>query len=642
MRRFLSTWAGAFLLAVGWVLWQLQIRPAAEMILTLCIITAGWPVARHGLRNMAKGSFDIDSLVTVAAVAAPFIGEWVEGGLVIVLFSISHALEEAVTERNRRSIAALVKATPRQARVLEEGEEVQREADSLRPGEVFALRPGDRAPADGQVIGGASGMDESPITGEPFPVPKETGSQVYAGAINREGYLEVRVTRPPAQSTLARMIALVEQAERARAPAQRLVDRFARYYTPAVLVAAAGLALMPLAARLSGSPVTIGIWVYRALALLLIACPCALVISTPAAIVAGIANAARHGVLVKGGAHLETLGRIRAFAFDKTGTLTYGLPQVAAVSATDGATEEEVLRLAAAVESHSEHPLARAVCTEAERWRLQLPEVTDFRAYPGLGAEARVNGMVYRVGNPRLFASATWPGSLSQEVARARERGETVVLVGNARTVTGAITLADQVRAGSRQMVDGLRHLGVSEVVVLSGDHEASVRAVAARLGIGSVRAELLPEQKVEVVRELRSRFGAVAMVGDGINDAPALAVSSLGVAMGAAGSDAALETADVALMGDDLRRLPYAVALGRRALAVVRQNVALAVGIKLLALVLLALGRLELWMAVLSDSGTAVLVTLNSMRLLGLRPGGSTGVTLETAARSLDGAESM
>lgn len=610
----------ALLLIGGWLLETRGLALPGRMSLAASLLVSGWPVIGRGLRGMARGSFGIEGLVTVAAAAAPFIGEWVEAALVMLLFAVGEGLEELVSERNRRSLETLLDSAPRLARVRRGTDVVEVPAEDLAPGDVFLLRPGDRAPADGRAVAGSSALDEAAITGEAFPVAKTVGDTVYAGSINREGFLEVEVTHPAAESTFSRMIRLVEEAQEARAPSQRLVDRFARYYTPAVIAAAATMALVP---PLTGAPWHP--WIYRALALLLVSCPCALVISTPTAIVAAISAAARRGILIKGGAHLETLGRLRVLAFDKTGTLTLGSPRLVEVIAAPGRSEGEILALAAAVESASEHPIARAVVREAGRLGIDPSPVEDFHAVPGLGARARVQGRECQVGNARLFAGWEVPEVVARRVAALQASGHTVVLVGCGGVVLGGLAVADTLRPGAREAVARLRKMGIGHLAMLTGDHLAPARVVARDLALDSVHHELLPEQKVQAVRNLSTRYGEVGMVGDGVNDTAALAAASLGVAMGAAGTEAALETADVALMGDDLGALPVAVALGRRALHVIRQNVALAVGIKLLALALLGLGQLDLWMAVLSDSGTAVLVTLNSMRLLrspgGLRP---------------------
>lgn len=607
----------AMLLLAGWAMERGGMVAPGRVALVASLVLSGWPVMTRGVRGMARASFGIDALVTVAAVSAPFIGEWVEGALVMLLFAVGEGLEEIVAERNRRSLEALLDAAPRFARVRRGTDEVEVRAEDLVPGDVFLLRPGDRAPADGRVVAGSSALDEAAITGEAFPVAKGVGDTVYAGSVNREGFLEVEVTHRASESTFSRMVRLVEEAQEARAPSQRLVDRFARYYTPAVVAAAGAMALVP---AVTGAPWHA--WIYRALALLLVSCPCALVISTPTAIVAAISSAARRGILIKGGAHLEALGRLQALAFDKTGTLTMGMPRLVEVIAGPGHTEEEVLELAAAVERASEHPIARAVVREAGRRGIQPAPAEDFRAIPGLGARAGVGGQQCLVGNVRLFAGWQVPEDVARRAAALQATGHTVVLVGRGGVVAGALALADTIRPGAREAVSRLKKMGIGHLAMVTGDHLAPARAVARDLDLDSVHHGLLPEQKAQVVRDLRARFGQVGMVGDGVNDAAALAAASLGVAMGAAGTEAALETADVALMGDDLATLPEAVALGRRTLRVIRQNVALAVGVKLLALVLLGLGELDLWMAVLSDSGTAVLVTLNSMRLLRSRAG--------------------
>ena len=495
--------------------------------------------------------------------------------------------------------------------------------DLLAPGDQILVRPGERVPMDGKVLVGRSAVDQSPITGESMPVDKEDGAAVFAGTINGHGALTLRVTRLAADNTLSRIVRMVEEAQDQKAPSQRFVDVFARYYTPAVMALATLVAVVP---PLLGWG-SLDVWIYRALVLLVISCPCALVISTPVSIVSAVANAARAGVLIKGGAYLEAAGSLRAIAFDKTGTLTRGKPVVTDVVAlADGhagaeAAQAEVLRLAAAVESNSEHPLARAVVAEAAARGVALQSATEFAALPGQGAQAMVEGRRVSVGSHVLFDSwRNHGGAVCDRVEALEAAGKTVMIVGDAQSAWGLIAVADTLRPESAAAVRALKAAGVAHTVMLTGDGPAVARAVGSAVGVDEVRAGLLPQDKVTAVDELLARHGSVGMVGDGVNDAPALARATVGIAMGAAGTDVALETADIALMSDDLSRLPYAIGLSRQARRVIQQNIALSLAIKAVFLALALPGLATLWMAVFADMGASLIVTLNGMRLLAYR----------------------
>jgi Cd2+/Zn2+-exporting ATPase len=576
--------------------------------------SGGWLVARRAFYAVRALALDINVLMCLAVVGAAAIGDWLEGATVIFLFALANLLESRSMERARRSIKALMDLSPPVARVRRGQQELSLAVGEVRIDEVLAVRPGERIPLDGVVIEGSSAVDQSPITGESLPVEKGLGAEVFGGTINGRGYLEVRVTRPATDTTLARIIHAVEQAQSGKAPSQSFVDRFARYYTPAVVLAALLLAVLP---PLVGG-LAWGVWFYRALVFLVVACPCALVISTPVTIVSGLARATRDGVLIKGGVYLESLGSIPVFAFDKTGTLTVGRPEVSEVYGLNGFPAQEALRAAAAVDSRSEHPLAGAILEHARRKGVEPPEAREFQALPGRGASALIDGTRYYVGNHRLFEELGW---CSPEVDACLEgleaQGQTVVLVGGGDRLTGLVAVADQPRAEARGAIQGLKACGVRRTVMLTGDNLATARAIAERLGLDDFRAELLPEDKVSFVRELAARHKSAAMVGDGVNDAPALAAATVGIAMGAAGTDAALETADVALMADDLSRLPAVVRLSRRVASIIRQNIGLALLIKAVFLALTPFGLTSLWLAVLADMGASLLVIFNGLRAL-------------------------
>jgi Zn2+/Cd2+-exporting ATPase len=584
------------------------------------MLIGGDATIRQGLRALARLRFDMNGMMTGAVTGAALIGQWEEGATVAFLYAVSNWLEGYTMDRARRSIRALMDLAPKEARVRRNGAEMVVPVEDVQAGDTLLVRPGEKIAMDGMVRAGTSAVNQAAITGESIPADKTLGDPVYAGTLNGHGALEVEVTRRVEDTTLARIIHLVEEAQAQRAPSQQFVDRFARIYTPAVFALALGLMVIP--PMFFGQPWT-G-WIYRGLALLIVFCPCALVVSTPVTIVSAIANAARRGVLIKGGAYLEEVGRLRAIALDKTGTLTKGEPEVTDVIPLDASTPETILALAAAVEAQSEHPLARAVVRAAERKELTIPTATDFTALPGKGGRAVVDGQPVFVGSPRLFAEIGNGKGNTDSLVSLEKEGKTVMLVGTSEGPLGILALADQLRPESRQAVQDLRAAGIQHVALLTGDNRPTAEAIARAVGADTVRAEVLPDQKLEAVRALRAEVGSLAMVGDGVNDAPALAASTVGIAMGVAGSDVALETADVALMTDDLSRLPFLMCLGRQAVRVIRQNIAFSLVIKAVAIAAVFPGWLTLWLAVLGDMGASVLVTLNGMRLLALKPASS------------------
>jgi Cd2+/Zn2+-exporting ATPase len=581
------------------------------------MLIGGYATIRQGLRALSRLRFDMNGMMTGAVAGAALIGQWEEGATVAFLYAVSNWLEGTTMDRARRSIHNLMDLAPREARVRRNGAETLVLTDDVLVGDLLLVRPGEKIPMDGIIRAGASAVNQAPITGESIPVDLGPGDPVYAGTLNGNAALEVETTRRAPDTTLARIIHLVEEAQAQRAPSQQFVDRFARVYTPAVFGLALGLTLVPpLFFRQPWEP-----WIYRGLALLIVSCPCALVVSTPVTIVSAIANAARRGILIKGGAHLEELGRLQAIALDKTGTLTRGRPEVTDVLVLDGSSPEDLLALAAAVEAHSEHPLARSIFRAARRRGLAIQPGEGFTAIPGKGGYARVGDRTVFVGSPRLFAEMGIGEQDGARVTAMEAQGKTVMLVGTTSGTLGILALADPLRPESRQAVANLRAAGIRHVALLTGDNRAVAEAIAHEVGADTIRAEVLPDQKLEAVRALRAEFGSLAMVGDGVNDAPALAASSVGIAMGVAGSDVALETADVALMADDLSKLPFLMHLGRTAIRVIHQNIAFAIIVKAVAIAAVFPGWLTLWLAVLGDMGASVLVTLNGMRLLATKP---------------------
>jgi Cd2+/Zn2+-exporting ATPase len=517
-------------------------------------------------------------------------------------------------ERARGAIRALMDLAPAEALLRRDGVERLVPIEAVAVGDVVIIRPGEKVPLDGRVDAGESHVNQAPITGESLPVHKGRGDEVFGGTINGRGALDVTVTRLRGDSTLARIIHLVERAQAQRAPSQTFVDRFARVYTPVVLVLAVAIAVLP--------PILAGglwsTWIYRSLVLLVISCPCALVISTPVSIVSALAAAARKGVLIKGGARLERLAAVRCVAFDKTGTLTMGLLRVTDIVPIAGAQPTEILALAASIESRSEHPIARAIVERAVADGVALPRADRVQALPGLGAQGHVGSRTIVVGSLRLFEQRTWSGTeVESAVTALATLGRSTVLVAVDGTVLGVIGVADDVREGAVDTVQMLERSGIEHVVLLTGDHELAARALAERVGIADYRADLLPEQKLEAVEALRSQYGALAMVGDGVNDAPALAAADVGIAMGVAGTDAALETADVALMADELTKIPYALRLSRATVRNIRVNVGFSLALKAAFLVLALTGNATLWMAVLADMGASLIVIGNALRLV-------------------------
>ncbi len=582
-----------------------------DLLYLAAAAVGGWNFFPAGLRAARSLSLDMNFLMTVAIVGAVGIGEFLEAGAIAFLFSVAELLETYSVDRARASVRELMELSPERANVIRDGREVTVAVDDVREGEVVVVRPGDRLPVDGTVVEGGSSVNQAPITGESVPVEAGPGDEVFAGTINGDGYLRIEASRVGEDSTLGRIVHLIEEAEAHRAPSERFVERFARWYTPAVTAAAVLTVAVPVVAGEPFRP-----WFLRGLTLLVIACPCALVISTPVAVVSGITAAARHGVLIKGGVHLEALDGVRVFAFDKTGTLTAGHPEVTDVVPLDGGDPDRLLALAAAVETRSRHPLARTVVRAARKRGLdpEAPRVEDFEDVPGRGVRARVEGREVRVGTPELFEVGA---ALRERVSTLRREGKTAVVVGPPDRPSGVLAVADRPREEAARALTGLREAGVERIVMLTGDSREAAGPVARELGFDAVETGLLPEEKVDRIRELEERHGPVAMVGDGINDGPALAAATVGIAMGVAGSDTALETADVALMGDELSKLAYLYRLSRRGRGVIRQNIGASLLLKAVLAVGVPLGAVSLIAAVLvGDMGASLGVTANSLRL--------------------------
>ncbi|TRY27020.1 cadmium-translocating P-type ATPase [Brevibacillus sp. LEMMJ03] len=600
--------------------WSLGFAPAAPeplitLLYALSILAGGVRIAKSGLYGLKSRTVGIDFLMTIAVIGAVAIGEWAEGAAVVCLFSLGETLEAYTMDRTRRSLRSLMELAPAEALVLRDGREMTLPVEQIRVGDTILVKPGEKIAMDGVVTDGRSSVNQAPITGESVPVEKGAGDEVFAGTINQQGALTVRVTRRAEDNTLSRIVHLVEEAQAQKAPSQRFVDAFANYYTPAVIAVAVAIAVVP--PLLFQQP--FADWFYRALMMLVVSCPCALVISTPVSIVSAIGNAARSGILIKGGVHLERLGAVSVMAFDKTGTLTQGHPEVTGIIPVSALTEAEVLAIAAAVEARSEHPLAAAIVRKAKQEGVAIPESDQFVSVPGGGVKARVDGITYVLGNPRWISGDVGLSleRVEQRIEQLRETGHTLMVLGTEQQVVALITLADAVRPSSRTAIRELRSLGIERVVMLTGDHRGTARAVSSELGGIDCHAELLPEDKLTLIREWQSAGAGVAMVGDGVNDAPALAAATVGIAMGGAGSDTALETADITLMADDLSKLPYAVSLSRRTLRIIKQNIAFSLLVKAVFLLMIVFGWSTLWMAVLADTGSSLIVIANGMRLL-------------------------
>ena len=599
-------------LLIGWLLEEGGVGAGVTIPLyVLSIVVGGYKSARSALYGLKTLNFDMNVLMTAAIIGSMLIGEWAEGAMAAFFFAVSILLSSYTMDKARDSLRGLMEMAPREATVERDLMERKVPVEDIVIGDIMIVRPGEKIAMDGIIHRGVSSINEASITGESMPVEKSKGDEVYAGTINQQGSIEVRVTKLVEDTTLQKIIHLVQEAQGQKAKTEAFVDKFSKIYTPAVMVMALLIAVVP--------PLLLqGVWsewIYRGLALLVVACPCALIISTPVSIVAAIGNAARQGVLIKGGVYLEEMAQISVVAFDKTGTLTKGRPNVTKIIAFDGRTEEDVLQIAASIERRSEHPLASAIVREAEKRKLALVAVDDFQSITGSGVTGSINGATYQIGKPQMFE-----GLEQQQIQELQSQGNTVLVLGSGQTILGIIAVADEVREVSAKAIQLLHRAGVKKTVMLTGDNEATAKTIAAKTGVDEYRAELLPEDKVTAVKSLQNQHGKLAMVGDGINDAPALATANIGVAMGVSGTDTALETADIALMADDLTKLPFTIDLSKATLRVIKQNIYFSLLIKAIALVAVFPGWLTLFLAILSDVGAALLVTLNGLRLLRIK----------------------
>lgn len=612
--------AGLFLI-IGWAgesFFGLS-ENIALVFYILAYIAGGYDVATHAVPGLLRGKFDTDVLMLAAAAGAALLGEWAEGAFLLFLFSLGHAGEHYALDRARNAVNALGALMPKTAQVKRGDTLVEEQVEQLQVGDVVLVRPGDRIPVDGRIVRGTSAIDQSAITGESVPVTREFGEHVFAGSINLETALEIETTALARDNTLSRVMQMVQQAQSQQSPTQQFTQRFTSWFVPSVLVVVVLVAALP---PLFG-------WMpfdssfYRAMLLLVAASPCALALGTPATVLAGIAQAARHGVLIKGGVHLENLGRLQTMAFDKTGTLTTGTFEVTDVVPLPGSSEEELLAIAGAVEQQSNHPLAQAVVRAAQTRGANFPTATSLDNVSGKGVVSSVEGQSVRIGTLRLFEgidNLTPSAELVQLMARLESEGKSIMAVSWGDRFLGVLAMADQPRADVKSTLRQLRQLGIKQLVMLTGDNKTVAQRIGQEMGMTDVRAELLPADKLTAIQQLEQTHGAIAMTGDGVNDAPALATATVGIAMGGAGTAVALETADVALMADDLSRLPFAVGLSRASRAIIQQNLAVSLGVIILLLFTSVLGWVQLSGAVILHEGSTLIVVLNALRLLAFK----------------------
>lgn len=613
----------ALIISLGFILVAVisQLSLGEDHLLTkalyiLAIIIGGFDLFKEGFSDLIKLDFSMESLMTIAIIGAAFIGEWAEGSIVVILFAISEALERFSMDKARQSIRSLMDIAPKEALIRRNNVEQLVSVDKIDIDDIMIIKPGQKIAMDGLVINGHSSVNQAAITGESVPVEKQLDDEVFAGTLNEEGVLEVKVTKKVTDTTIAKIIHLVEEAQGERAPAQAFVDKFAKYYTPFIIIMALLIVVVP--------PLFFGgdwnKWLYQGLSILVVGCPCSLVISTPVSIVSAIGNAAKNGVLVKGGVYLEEIGHLRAIAFDKTGTLTKGKPVVTDFIATSSETDINYLSIISSLESLSQHPLASAILNEADKTNVDYKsiQIEDFQSITGKGLTGIHQNIRYYIGSPKLFsASVIEETAVKVQYRQFQEQGKTAMYFGTDEQILGVIAVSDEVRDSSAAVISELHKLSIEHTIMLTGDNTKTAESIGKQLGVTEIKGDLMPQEKLDSIKALRTTYNKVAMVGDGINDAPALAASTVGIAMGGAGTDTALETADVALMGDDLQKLPFIVRLSRQTLKVIKQNITFSLGIKLLALLLVIPGWLTLWIAIVADMGATLLVTLNGLRLM-------------------------
>ena len=606
--------ASGILFALGHVFEWLSFSPTIVTITYMVgAVIAGYEIAILAYKSLVKRhTLGPAMLVCIACVASFIIGHPEEGAAVTFLYYIAEFLEDYAEDRAKRSIKSLVEIAPDTARVKVGDKEEIRNVDEVNIGDIVIVKPGDKVPLDGEVISGSSSVNQASITGESVPVLKEVGDNVFSGTVNEEGYLEIKVTTAAKDSVISKIVTLVKRSQLNRSETETLVERIAKYYTPIMMIGAVCVAFIP--------PLLFGQdlidWVYKALSLLVISCPCAFLISTPVGMVSAITSATRNGVIIKGSTYVEEMRNIKAVIFDKTGTLTEGKLKLSQVNNLDeNYSEEDIVKIAASLENQSSHPIAKAVVEYADENNIIFDFIEDFRNVPGKGIVATINGEQYYAANEALIEGSSFDIS-QDEINRYYSEGKTLIFVGNSKKLLGIITVSDKLRDNASEVIADLKNQGV-KTFMLTGDNKGAAKSVASEIGVDYVYSNLMPEDKLNILDTIRNKFGDVAMVGDGINDAPALARSNIGIAMGAAGSDVAIETADIALMQDDISKLPYLFSLSRKTMGIIKQNISIAIIIKLLCVVLAVMGIITLMMSVgFGDVGLTILVILNSFRI--------------------------
>lgn len=580
------------------------------------IVIGGFSLFKEGFKDLLKLNFSMQSLMTIAIIGASLIGQWSEGAIVVILFALSEALERFSMDKARNSIRSLMDIAPKDALILKNDVEILVQVEDIEVGDTMIIKPGQKIPMDGVVVFGKTSVNQSAITGESVPVLKDVDDDVFAGTLNQDGLVKVSVTKLVADSTLAKIIHLVEEAQEEKAPAQAFVDKFSKYYTPTIMLISLLVIVLP--------PLFWGgewnKWLYQGLSLLVVGCPCSLVISTPVSIVSSISNAAKHGVLIKGGIYLEEVGKLNAIAFDKTGTLTKGEPVVTDYVVTNPHRDNEYINIIYSLESYSQHPLASAIMKYISDEKIQIENlnIDNFLSVAGMGITGTIDSIHYKIGNSKLFDNIANEDrhhlSLYHEL---QSQGKTVMIFGTHDEILAIIAVADEVRDSSRDVIRRLHTMGIEHTIMLTGDNQSTAEVIGRQVGVTDIKGSLMPEDKLEYITQLKKEYMNVAMVGDGINDAPALASANVGIAMGGSGTDTALETADIALMNDNLDKLPFLVKLSKKTLAIIKQNIAISLVLKLIALLLIIPGWLTLWIAIIADMGATLLVTLNGLRLM-------------------------
>lgn len=596
-----------------------ETAPVTIGLYITAILIGGFSLFKEGIADLLKLNFSMQALMTVAIIGASIIGQWSEGSIVVILFAVSEALERFSMDKARQSIRSLMDIAPKEALVVRDGVEELIHVNEIKVNDIMIIKPGQKIAMDGVIVTGRSSVNQAAITGESVPIEKKVDDEVFAGTLNEEGLLEVEVTKLVTDSTIAKIIHLVEEAQNERAPAQAFVDKFAKYYTPAIMMIALLVVVVP--------PLFFGgdwnPWLYQGLSLLVVGCPCSLVISTPVSIVSAISNAAKNGVLIKGGIYLEEVGGLQAIAFDKTGTLTEGEPVVTDYMSVDSSKESDNFMKIAVLESYSQHPLASAIMKELSHRKLSIDHITidNFTSITGKGVQADIDGVTYFIGSSKLFdTELNQNESLKAQYELLQKEGKTAMIFGTSTEILAIIAVADKLRETSQSVITQLHQAGIKHTIMLTGDNQHTAQAIGQEVGVTDIKGDLMPQDKLDYIKSLKNDYSKVAMIGDGVNDAPALAAASVGIAMGGAGTDTALETADIALMGDDLEKLPFLIRLSRKTLSIIKQNITLSLVLKLLALLLIIPGWLTLWLAIVADMGATIFVTLNGLRLMKIK----------------------